>query len=72
MLMDVWVTVWEDGSFNPARYAALLLAALPTTVSYAVSNVIFLLLLSSPIGEKLERIKKKYGLFTVKSRKSAF
>ena len=71
MLMDVWVTVWEDGSFNPARYAALLLAALPTTASYAVSNVVFLLLLSSPIGEKLERIKKKYGLFTVKSRKSA-
>lgn len=65
LTMDIWTTVWADGSFNAARYAAAVISALPVTAEYAVSNVIFLLLLSRPIGEKLERIKKKYGLFTV-------
>lgn len=63
VLMDVWTTLWADGIFNPARYGAAVLSALPVTAAYAVSNVIFLLLLAKPIGEKLERIKKKYGLF---------
>ena len=63
--MDVWTTLWSDGTFNLSRYGASVISALPVTVEYAVSNVIFLLLLSKPIGEKLERIKKKYGLFAV-------
>ena len=29
---------------------------------YAASNVIFLLLLAKPTGEKLGRVMKKYGL----------
>ncbi len=60
-IMDVWTTLWADGSFNTARYLASVVSALPVTAEYAVSNVIFLLLLAKPIGEKLERIKKKYG-----------
>lgn len=63
LTMDVWTTLWADSAFNFSRYAAAVLSALPITVEYAVSNVIFLLLLAKPIGEKLERIKKKYGLF---------
>lgn len=63
MTMDVWMTLWMDGGFNLSRYIAYALTSLPTTAEYAVSNVIFLLLLAKPIGEKLERIKKKYGLF---------
>jgi len=63
--MDVWTILWSDGTFNLSRYGASVISALPVTVEYAVSNVIFLLLLSKPIGEKLERIKKKYGLFAV-------
>ncbi len=62
LLLDVVSTLWYDGGFNPARYLALLLTSLPVTAVYAVSNVIFLLLLAKPIGEKLERIKIKYGL----------
>lgn len=54
---------WADGTFNLARYAAAVVSALPVTAEYAVSNVIFLLILANPIGEKLERMKKKYGLF---------
>ncbi len=64
MLMDIWTVLWMDGRFVLTRYLAALSSALPVTAGYAVSNVIFLLLLAGPIGEKLERIKKKYGLFS--------
>ncbi|MGN0594561.1 MAG: ECF transporter S component [Hominimerdicola sp.] len=63
LTMDIWTTLWADGSFNMSRYIAALVTSLPVTVEYAVSNIIFLLLLSKPIGQKLKRIKKKYGLF---------
>ena len=63
LLMDIWTVLWADGTFNLARYAAAVVSALPVTTEYAVSNVIFLLILANPIGEKLERMKKKYGLF---------
>ena len=63
LVLDVWTTLWVDGTFNLSRYIAAIISALPVTAEYVVSNVIFLLLLAKPIGEKLERIKKKYGLF---------
>ncbi len=65
LTMDVWATLWADGTFSLSRYAAGALAALPVTVEYAVSNVVFLLLLIRPFGDKLQRIKVKYGLFAV-------
>lgn len=65
MTMDVWATVWAENTFNLARYIATVIAALPTTVEYAVSNVVFVFLLAKPFGNKLLRIKKKYGLFAV-------
>lgn len=61
-LMDVWTVLWWDGHFNWTRYAAAIISALPFTAVYAVSNVVFLLLLERPIGGKLERIKLKYGI----------
>ena len=67
--MDVWTTVWADGYFNITRYLASLVVAAPATVSYAVSNVIFIWLLAKPFGEKLSRLKKKYGLFSVNEKK---
>ena len=60
--MDVWSTLWYDGYLNIARYLALLITALPFRAVYAVSNVVFLLMLTGPIGRKLTRIKTKYGL----------
>ena len=63
LIMDIWSTLWADGGFNFARYLAACISALPFTIEYAVSNVVFLLLLAKPIGDKLERIKRKYGLF---------
>ncbi len=62
LIMDVWTVLWYQGGFSIRLYAAALLTALPYTVSYAVSNVIFLLLLGEPFGRKLERVKIKYGV----------
>lgn len=62
LLLDVSATMWYDGAFNISRYLALLATSLPITTVYALSNVAFLLILSKPMGEKLRRIKVKYGL----------
>lgn len=61
LLMDIWTVLWADGYFNLSRYIAAIVSAAQFTVIYAVSNVIFLLLFSKPIGKILERIKTKYG-----------
>lgn len=63
LIMDVWSTLWADGGFNLSRYLAACISALPFTIEYAVSNVIFLLLLTKPIGEKLERSNGSMELF---------
>ena len=62
LLMDVWTVLWWDGTFKLSRYLAATVSAARFTLIYAVSNVIFLLVLQKPIGKKLERIKDKYGL----------
>lgn len=62
LLMDVWTVLWWDGTFKLSRYLAATASAARFTLIYAVSNVIFLLVLQKPIGKKLERIKDKYGL----------
>ena len=62
-IMDVWTTLWADGTFNIARFIASITTAAPFTVVYMVSYVIFLLLLTKPIGRKLQRLKTKYGIF---------
>ncbi len=62
MLLDVWTTVWTYKEFTLHAYAAALATALPYTVLYAVSNLLFLMIFTKPIGDKLARIKKKYGL----------
>ncbi|MCQ2408255.1 MAG: ECF transporter S component [Oscillospiraceae bacterium] len=62
MLMDIWTTLWTYKEFTLEEYLAAISTAFPLTCLYAVSNVIFLLLLAKPIGDKLERIRIKYGL----------
>lgn len=66
LTMDIWTTLWADGYFNFSRYIASAVTALPVTVSYGISNVIFLLSLSKPIGKILSRLKTKYGLFMMR------
>lgn len=62
--MDVWGAISLTGLFSWQAYSAALVTALPFTIIYAVSNVIFLLLLTKPIGEKLKRIRVKYNILS--------
>jgi energy-coupling factor transport system substrate-specific component len=62
LMMDIWTTLSFDSTFNLTRYLAYVGTSLPFMAIYAASNVIFLWLLQKPIGEKLERIKLKYGI----------
>lgn len=62
MLMDIWTVLWQDNYFNLRRYAAAVLSSSAFMIIYAVSNVVFLLLLAKPIGIMLERVKTKYGI----------
>ena len=61
-IMDIWTVLWYNGSLKLTLYAGAILTALPHTLLYSVSNIIFLALFSKPFGEKLERIKYKYGV----------
>ncbi|MBO6231546.1 MAG: ECF transporter S component [Ruminiclostridium sp.] len=61
-IMDIWTTLWYSGGFDASVYLSALVTAIPYTVSYAVSNFIFLLFLAKPFGEKLERLHIKYGI----------
>lgn len=62
LVMDVWTVLWYSGTPSWGLYAAAFLTALPHTALYAASNVLFLALLATPVGRKLERIRVKYGL----------
>ncbi len=61
-IMDIWTVLWYSGGFDTGLYASAIISALPFTALYAVSNAVFLLILSKPIGNKLNRIKIKYGV----------
>ena len=60
--MDIWGAVSMYGVFSWEAYLLAISSAVPFTIIYAISNIIFLLLLTKPISEKLERIKHKYGI----------
>ncbi len=62
LIMDIWTVLWYSGGFNGRLYLAAIASAAPFTVTYAVSNVLFLLILGRPMGQKLARIKLKYGI----------
>lgn len=63
LLMDIWTTVSVSGEFIFNEYIACIIAAIPVTIEYAVSNAVFLAVLFNPFNKKLERIKTKYGVF---------
>ena len=62
LVMDVWTVLWYDGGFRWQLYLSALVAALPHTALYVLSNVLFLWLMQRPIGRKLERVRIKYGV----------
>ena len=61
-IMDIWTVLWYNGSFSLRLYWAALGTALPYTLMYSLSNLIFLQLFAKPFGEKLQRIRIKYGV----------
>ena len=61
-IMDIWTVLWYSAGFDVELYKASIIAAIPHTILYAISNFIFLLILAKPFGDKLERIKIKYGV----------
>lgn len=62
MIMDVWTVLWYEQGFVPELYKAAIISAIPYTVIYSVSNVVFALILAKPMCEKLNRVKIKYGV----------
>ena len=62
LIMDVWTVIHYNGIFSFELYLAALLRSLPHTAIYAASNVIFLFFMAKPFGDKLSRIKIKYGV----------
>lgn len=61
-IMDVWTVLWYNDTFDSTLYLSAIITAIPYTALYSISNFIFLFFLSKPIGQKLERIKIKYGI----------
>jgi energy-coupling factor transport system substrate-specific component len=61
-VMDFFSSVWQDGGFNPRRFAVYAAGSLPFAAVYAVSNVIFLALMYRRMSFAVERVVKKYGL----------
>ena len=62
LVMDIWTMLWEMGVFHLGAYLAKIVTSLPYMLLYAVSNIVFLLLFAKPFGEKLERVRIKYGV----------
>lgn len=62
MVMDVWTILWYDSGFRWDLYLSAVLTALPHTVLYGLSNLAFLWLCARSFGEKLERVRLKYGV----------
>ncbi len=56
------VLIIYQGQFSKALLLASYAAGLGFNMIHALSTVVFLLILSGPMIEKLERIKRKYGL----------
>ena len=62
LIMDIWTVLWYNDNFDLTLYLAALATALPHTALYSVSNFIFLWFMAKPFGDKMNRIKNKYGI----------
>lgn len=63
LIMDLWTVLNIDKEFNFSRYIIQLISSFPIMIIYSLSNIVFLILLQKPIGKKLKRAKKRYGIF---------
>ena len=70
-IMDIWSVLFFGEGFSLTRYGAMILASLPSTVTYMVSNVVFLLILAQPLGRVLTRTRLRHGLDDPAAEKSS-
>ena len=59
LIMDGWMVLWYQPRAEFGVYVAAVIAALPTTLTYMVSNVVFLCVLAPILGKRLERAAGK-------------
>lgn len=63
LFMDIWTAISIDNAFIFERYISVLATGVPYMILYAISNVLFLLVLTKPMLKQIERVKQKYGIF---------
>lgn len=63
LMMDVYTVLSIGDGWSFERYIVTIITSLPFMVIYALSNVIFLLILARPIIKATMRMRKKYGVF---------
>ena len=63
ILLDTAAAVmFSSGDFNTAQLFASYISGIPFNAVHAIATVVFLAILAQPMIEKLQRVKKKYGL----------
>ena len=63
ILLDTAATVmFSNGDFNASQLIATYITGIPFNAVHATATIFFLIILAGPMIEKLERVKKKYGL----------
>ena len=63
ILLDTAATVmFSNGDFSANALLATYLTGIPMNAVHATATIFFLFILARPMIEKLERVKKKYGL----------
>lgn len=67
LIMDFQTMLAFDNAINLKRYLLFTINSLPMTITYMVSNVIFLLLLKEPLVKKFKRVISKYELYSKKT-----
>ena len=65
VIMDFSTIVTFSSGFSWELFGARLLSGVPYNLVHAASTVVFLLFLARPMEQKLDRIKKKYGILEV-------
>jgi hypothetical protein len=66
VILDTAALTMFSSTMSKEALLATYLSGVPFNLVHAVSTVIFLALLARPMIEKLERVKKKYGLYAAK------
>ena len=62
LLFDFFWTLSSDMGLNISRYIGYVINSFPFMCIYAVSNIVFLLILSLSAGKMMERIKIKFNI----------